>query len=125
MEGRSSQFAYFTFLAVDSACVQSQNKDEWEIIVCSDGADYGETPATGPRLKVFRMRISEAMESLAALEMLVSTPTEVGTRSETRMSVMPPPIFAGPPDVAREFKWRAIYGLPEPEGEGTVEIVGI
>ena len=123
MEGRRGQFAYFTFLVVDSRCVQSPNKDEWEIIVCSDGADYGESVETGPKLKVFRMRISEALENLAALEMLSSTPKEVGRRCAMVSSVQPPAALAGPPPVMMEYKWRAIAGLPEPEGEDLVEVV--
>ena len=123
MEGRCSQFAYFTFLAVDSTCVQSPNKDEWEIIVCSDGADYGESVETGPKLKVFRMRIPEALESICALEMLSSTPKEIGRRCAMVASIMPPAALAGPPSAMRKYKWEAIAGLPEPEGEGLVEVV--
>lgn len=93
--------------------------------MCSDAADYSESLATGPKLKVFRMQIAKAMESLAALEMLTSTPMEVGKECLTVASVMPPPIFAGPPPVAREYKWRTIDGLPLPEGDGVVEVIDL
>lgn len=124
-QGRSSTFAYFTFLAVDAACFQSRIQDEWEIIVCSDAPDYHESIATGPRLKVFQKNIPRAMESLSAIEMMCSTPIEIAKNCAMVSSVMPPPTMMGPPAVGREFKWRAIAGLPEPEGEGFVEVVEI
>ncbi|KAL6713420.1 hypothetical protein ACLMJK_008885 [Lecanora helva] len=121
--GRSLYFAYFTFFAIDAACFQSPNKDDWEIIVCSDAADYNESPATGPKLKVFRMKIGEAMEGTMTIETLTSTPKEIGRRCPVHTSVMPPPMIAGPPPVAREVKWRALAGMPEPEGEDIVEVI--
>ena len=71
------------------------------------------------------MEVPNAMESLAAIEMMSSTPTEVGKKSATALSIQPPPIFAGPPPVAREYKWSLLAGMPEPEGEGVVEVVEV
>ena len=102
--------------------MQSANKEDWEIIVCSTGADFGESPATGPRPKVFRMPISEAMIELAVLETLTSTPKEVGLRVPMQASVMPPPALAGPPSAMLQFKWNALAGLPDPVGKGEVEV---
>ena len=93
-----------------------------EIVICCTGADYCEDSATGPRLKVFRLPISEAMVELAALETLTSTPKEVALQVSMRASVMPPPIVAGPPPAMLRFKRNALAGLPDVEGEGNVEI---
>ncbi|KAI9721047.1 MAG: hypothetical protein M1812_002528 [Candelaria pacifica] len=124
LNGRGQSFAHFTFLAVDSACHASPNKEDWEIIVCSDGADFHESLATGPRLKIFRQEIPRVMESLAAIETLVSAPSEVGRRCKTQLNVQPPAIFMGGPVAMREYKWNAIAGLPEPEGlDGLVEVL--
>ena len=91
--------------------------------MCSDAPDYNESPATGPKLKTFRLAIPSAMESLAAIEMMTSTPLEVGKKCAMGLSIMPPPFLAGPPPVAREMKWSVLAGLPEPEGEGVVEVL--
>ena len=124
LEGRGSHFAYFPFLAVDAACVHSPNPNDWEIIVCSDAPDFGENPETGPRLKVFRVPVAEAMDSaLCRIETLTATPTEVGKRSALSLRVQPPPM--GPPPAAREYKWNVLAGLPEPEGEGVVEVLEV
>ena len=71
------------------------------------------------------MNIRRAMESLVVIEMMCSTPVEVAKNCAMVSSVMPPPAMMGPPAVGREVKWRAIAGLPEPEGKGFVEVVEI
>lgn len=118
----SPQFAYFTFLAVDSAYVQSPHPVEWEIIVCSDAPDYNEDPQAGAKLKVFRMPVREALKSLQVMEMLLSTPLEVAKRCEMRLNVMPEP---GDGEPGRNYKWTSLQALPESEGECAVEIFDV
>lgn len=123
--GRSKQFAFFTFLAVDAACIEGKPKDKWEIIVSSDGPDYNESPATGPKLKVWRQNVASLMESLAAIEMAVSAPSEVGRWCPMQANVQPPAIVSGPPPAMRIYKWRALAGLSPPEGgegEAIIEV---
>ena len=91
----------------------------------SDAPDFNESVVTGPKLKVFRAKISEVMGSLAALEMMTRTPLEEGRKCPMGMALSPPAYLAGPPRVGREYKWRAIAGLPEPEGPGVVQIFDV
>ena len=109
----TSLFTYFTFLAIDAACVEATPA---EIIVGCDGADFGELPEDAPKLKIIRQPIEEVMGDLCSLETLTRTPRETACRAPFGMSVFPEPMM-GPGSVAgaRAYKRRALWGLPGPE----------
>ncbi|KAI4244794.1 MAG: hypothetical protein LQ352_006717 [Teloschistes flavicans] len=110
--GLKPGFTGFTFLAIDAACLTAAPQQE--IIIGSDAGDYHEKPEDPPKLKVIRLPIHEAMESLAALECQSSSPSEIAHRTPFVASVMPPPIFAGVGDKARKYKREALSGIPAP-----------
>lgn len=111
------RFTGFTFLAIDDACLAASPQQE--IIIGSDAGDYHEKPEDPPKLKIIRLPIHEAMESLAALECQSSSPGEIAHRTPFVATVMPPPIFAGTGDKARMYKREALSGIPAPwEMEG-------
>lgn len=89
----TKHFTSFTFFVVDEECVQS---DIPKSIVCSDAPDFGESDEV--ELKYFRIPIAEVMPSMAALEMLSMTPSEVRDQSEFCLKVFPQPMLVSDPD---------------------------
>lgn len=70
--GPGMHFTSFAFLAVDSACLSASPQ---EIILCSDGPEFGEGDDTIVKTKPFPITI--AFEYLYCIEKLVSTMSEL------------------------------------------------
>lgn len=80
-------FTSFTFLVVDDECLDS---DPWQVVLCSDGPDFGE--GNDIVLKSKRLPFAEAVPPLCAIEMLVSTMSEIGHPSEMGINIQPTPM---------------------------------
>lgn len=96
-------FTSFTFFAVDFACLCAS---PWEIILCSDGPDYGEDDEIV--LKTKRLPIAVAFEYLCSIEMLVSNISEICHPSELGMCIVPDrePLPANPQPVPGKLLHR-------------------
>ncbi|KAL8937419.1 MAG: hypothetical protein Q9216_004430 [Gyalolechia sp. 2 TL-2023] len=86
-------FTHFTFLAVDTECIQPsatsnmpeipdgspyRTDSDYTILLCSDAPDFHESDAQ-PRLKTLRLPIAAALEHLDSVEELTMAPREVYT----------------------------------------------
>lgn len=93
-------FSSFTFFVIDAACLAASPP---QCMVCSDAPDFGE--ATNEiKLKCFRVDIEEVMPSIAALEMLSMTPSEVRDRKPLCLKVEPQPMLVLDPNVPGQFQ---------------------
>ncbi|KAL8869389.1 MAG: hypothetical protein Q9174_004308 [Haloplaca sp. 1 TL-2023] len=112
----SPSFARYTFLAIDDACLVAEPQ---ELIVGTDAADFGEKPGDPPILKVIRQSVNDIMEALTRLETHTTTPSEIETRAEMCVSVVPHPMMVLPGSATdgmsvRDAKRQAIWGVPGP-----------
>lgn len=107
-------FTYFTFLVIDSECVNSSPK---ECIICCDAPDYNEIKII---LKKLRVTLPEAATILEPLEQLTMTPSEAINPDGDALCSIPPftqiqdpdrprdVFICATPSQARSFKEQAI-----------------
>lgn len=114
-DGSNLIYSAFTFVVIDEQSVQEfateGRGNSATVVLGSDAPDFEEGVDDPLVLKTARVELGGAAMDVVGLEMLTTSPSELG--SAVGLSIMPPPALAGSPNAMRKAKINAIEGIPK------------